>query len=118
MLLEEGGRSVDHSREGFPAAEAATSVVTRERIVLTGRVQGVGFRDTILAIAAHHAVAGTVRNLAGGALEIDCEGAPDAIDAFVADVLAHPPPFARIGRVAREPATPRGLRGFTRDASF
>lgn len=88
-------------------------LVKRELVVLHGRVQGVFFRQTVLEIAARHAVAGTVRNRADATLEIDVEGESAAVDAFLADVLANPPRHARVDRTTREPRTPSGMRGFT-----
>jgi acylphosphatase len=80
---------------------------------LSGRVQGVGFRYTVLRIAARHPVAGTVRNLRGGErLEIDAEGDETAVEAFLRDVLARPPRGARVDRVERRSAEPRGLTRF------
>jgi acylphosphatase len=87
--------------------------VKRELVVLHGRVQGVFFRQTVLeTIAPRHAVAGTIRNRRDGTLEIDVEGDPPAVDAFVADVLANPPRMAQVDRVTREPRAPNGMRGF------
>jgi acylphosphatase len=87
--------------------------VKRELVVLHGRVQGVFFRQTVLEIIApRHPVMGTIRNRRNGTLEIDVEGEPSAVDAFVADVLANPPPMARVERTTREPRTPGGMRGF------
>jgi acylphosphatase len=91
-----------------------------ERTILTiaGRVQAVGFRETVLAIAAKYAVAGTVRNLrADDRLEIDAEGSESDVAAFLHDVLAHPPGFARVDRVERTTAPPRGVRTFSRAAT-
>ncbi len=81
--------------------------------MLSGIVQGVGFRYTVLRIAARYDVAGTVRNVRAGArVEIDVEGEAGVVEAFVDDVLANPPPAARIDRVERRNAEPRGMRGF------
>ena len=88
--------------------------MTRTIVTLSGIVQGVGFRYTVLRIAARSTVAGTVRNLrAGERIEIDAEGDAGAVAAFVAEVLANPPPAARIDRIERRDAEPRGLRGFS-----
>ena len=89
-------------------------------MTLTGRVQGVGFRDRVIALAARHPVAGTVRNLrAEDALEIDVEGEPAAVERFIADVLAHPPSFARIENAIRQLVEePRSVRGFRRAPSM
>jgi hydrogenase maturation factor HypF (carbamoyltransferase family) len=93
--------------------ERAPAERVRAIVRLRGRVQTVGFRDTVLAIAQRHAVHGHVRNLREGErLEIDVEGTPDEVDAFLADVLAHPPRYARVEDVERVPAPPQGITGF------
>jgi acylphosphatase len=88
--------------------------VTRLRLVLRGRVQGVGFRDTVADIARRHQVAGSVRNLRDGTLEIDAEGGIVAVEAFLGDVLREPPPLARIDAVVKETLEPLGAVGFRR----
>jgi hydrogenase maturation protein HypF len=89
--------------------------VTRLRLVLRGRVQGVGFREWILAQAREHPVAGFVRNLRDGrTLEIDVEGAEAEVERFAARVLADPPPLARVDSVTRERLAPRGATAFER----
>jgi acylphosphatase len=88
--------------------------MVREVVRITGRVQGVGFRDRVLDIAADYRVAGTVRNLrADETLEIDVEGEPDEVERFIENVLAHPPTFARIAAAERERREPRGVTRFT-----
>ncbi len=54
------------------------------RITVTGRVQGVGFRNTVYRIATRHGIAGHVRNLQDGTVEI-IAGADheDTIDRFL-----------------------------------
>ncbi len=85
----------------------------RTVVTLTGRVQGVGFRTTVLDLAARYPVAGTVRNLRDGArLEIDVEGEPAAVERFLDEVLERRPRFARVDRVERTAADPRGLHRF------
>jgi acylphosphatase len=86
--------------------------IKRELAKVHGFVQGVFFRQTVLEIAGRHDVAGTVRNMADGTLEIDVEGEALAVDAFLDDVAAHPPPSARVLRTTREPRTPSGMAGF------
>jgi len=88
--------------------------MTRTIATIRGLVQNVGFRYTVLRIARRHAVAGTVRNLrADRSVEIDAEGEPAAVEAFLNDVLAHPPSGARVDGVERTTTEPRGLRTFT-----
>ncbi len=85
----------------------------RTVVTLSGRVQGVGFRATVLDLAARHRVAGRVRNLRDGArLEIDVEGERAAVERFLDDVLARPPRFARVDRIERQDTEPRGTEGF------
>jgi acylphosphatase len=88
--------------------------MTRTIVTVSGIVQGVGFRYSVLRIAARHAVAGTVRNVRDGErVEIDAEGEAHAVAAFVADVLANPPAGARIDRVDQAGASPRQLTEFS-----
>lgn len=90
----------------------------RDLVTLSGRVQGVGFRDYVLHVARRYPVAGTVRNVRDGArVEIDVEGRAEDVDAFVAAVLGETRAPARIDDVRRIPAVPRGVTGFRREAS-
>ncbi|HVU33264.1 MAG TPA: acylphosphatase [Opitutaceae bacterium] len=57
--------------------------VTHESIFFAGHVQGVGFRYTTLQVAKEFEVAGYVKNLADGRVQVETEGAPREIDAFV-----------------------------------
>jgi acylphosphatase len=52
----------------------------------TGRVQGVGFRMTTKSIARSFRVAGYVKNLPDGRVELAAEGDPAEIDRFIASV--------------------------------
>jgi acylphosphatase len=58
----------------------------QRRLIYSGRVQGVGFRYTTARIARRHPVAGSVRNLPDGTVEVVVEGTPSAIQAFLAEV--------------------------------
>lgn len=66
--------------------------------VLTGRVQGVGFRFFTRAAALREGIHGWVRNLAGGRLEIAAEGDREALDRFER-VVRQGPPLARVDEV-------------------
>jgi acylphosphatase len=67
----------------------------RRRVVVTGRVQGVFFRDSTRAEAERQGVAGWVRNRPDGSVEAVLEGEPDAVEAMV-DWLRHGPEHARV----------------------
>lgn len=57
--------------------------VHHETVYFSGRVQGVGFRYTVLQIAKEYDVAGYVRNLVDGRVQLEAEGRPDEVAAFV-----------------------------------
>ena len=54
-----------------------------KRVLYSGRVQGVGFRYTAHDLAAGYPIAGYVRNLPSGEVELVAEGEPDAVEAFL-----------------------------------
>jgi acylphosphatase len=60
--------------------------VRYESVFFSGHVQGVGFRYSVLQVAKEFEVAGVVRNLADGRVQLEVEGAPAEIDRFVAAV--------------------------------
>ena len=68
--------------------------VQARRVTITGRVQGVGFRPFLYRLAHACAVTGWVRNEAGR-VEAHVEGAPEAVQRFVAGIVAQAPPLAR-----------------------
>jgi len=69
------------------------------RIRISGRVQGVGFRYYALRKAQEMSIAGWVRNLPDGDVEIHAEGAVEALSAFLSAVRQGPP-FAMVTDVS------------------
>ena len=57
-----------------------------KQVFYEGRVQGVGFRWTVKNLAKGYDVTGTVENLADGRVQLDAEGEPRDIRAFVAAI--------------------------------
>ena len=55
----------------------------RRRVIVHGRVQGVGFRVTIARAAQARGVAGWVRNRPDGSVEAVFEGEPEAVESLV-----------------------------------
>ena len=55
-----------------------------KHLVISGRVQGVGFRYSMLEQAERLGVTGWVRNRRDGTVEAAVDGAADAVDAIVA----------------------------------
>ena len=73
----------------------------RVRLAVHGRVQGVAFRAATQRTAIRLRVAGWVRNLPDGSVEILAQGSPLAIDELIA--WCHQgPPAARVDRVATQ----------------
>jgi hydrogenase maturation protein HypF len=79
----------------------------RRQIVIRGIVQGVGFRPFVYALAVRHQVTGFVKNQTGAVL-IEAEGEPAALDGFLRDLAEHPPPLAQIEHLSWEPQAARG----------
>jgi acylphosphatase len=61
------------------------------RYLLSGRVQGVGFRYFTQRVAAQHGISGWVRNTPDGRVEIEAEGDADAMRQFESRISAGPP---------------------------
>jgi len=59
------------------------SEVHHETVHFSGRVQGVGFRYTTLQVAQEFDVAGYVCNLPDGRVQVEAEGRPEEVAAFV-----------------------------------
>lgn len=57
--------------------------VHHESVFFSGHVQGVGFRFAALQVAREFEVAGWVRNLADGRVELSVEGGAAEVEAFV-----------------------------------
>jgi hydrogenase maturation protein HypF len=87
------------------------TVVEARRILVEGVVQGVGFRPFVHALATRGGLAGWVRNTSSG-VEIEIEGAADALDAFVGNLIGETPPLAHIDRVREEILAPAGHCAF------
>lgn len=60
------------------------------KFIISGLVQGVGFRYFTQRSAARHQVRGYVRNLEDGRVEAWAEGSEKAVTAFGQDIIAGP----------------------------
>lgn len=54
--------------------------------IVSGRVQGVGYRYAVLKLSSQFNVAGFVRNLEDGRVEVEAEGDSGALDSFVSSL--------------------------------
>ncbi|WP_327687715.1 acylphosphatase [Streptomyces tubercidicus] len=83
----------------------------RRRMVVSGDVHGVFFRDTCRRTADELGVSGWVRNLADGTVEAVCEGEPESVQELV-DWAHEGPPLATVDAVSVREEEPEGLTGF------
>jgi acylphosphatase len=81
-----------------------------KRVRYFGRVQGVGFRYTAHGLAQRFAVAGHVRNLPDGSVEVVAEGAADQVEGFLAAISRQMAGYIERDTLTDE--TPTGVRGF------
>ncbi len=72
------------------------------RILITGIVQGVGFRPFIYRIATENRLNGFVRNREDACVEIIVEGKKDYVKHFVESIRSRAPPLARIDDIKIE----------------
>jgi acylphosphatase len=87
--------------------------VKRIRAVVRGDVQGVGFRAATAHQAQRVNVAGWVRNLRDGSVEVEAEGSVEAVDGLIT-WLRRGPSLARVTAVEIDDSLPpAGLEGFS-----
>lgn len=84
--------------------------LSRRIYLYSGRVQGVGFRYTAKNIALQYNIAGYVRNLPDGRVEMCLEGAPAVMDQMAAEVERKMDGFIKDVRTEEHPAG--GMTGF------
>ena len=82
------------------------------KMLVSGRVQGVGFRAFVRAAAVAENVTGAAINLADGRVEVRLYGAPEAVER-VRRAAAAGPPGARVTGIASEPAPGSAPEDFT-----
>lgn len=83
----------------------------RQKIIVEGIVQGVGFRPFIYQLAERFMLAGSVCNDSRG-VTIEVEGGADALSRFLAAIQNEKPPLAVIQSVDVEPLPLNGCCGF------
>jgi len=84
-----------------------------QRVLVSGRVQQVGYRDHMVRQAQRLGIRGWVRNLSDGRVEMLADGEQDAVDAFLA-ACREGPQLARVDDVVATPASDRPVKGFTK----
>jgi acylphosphatase len=84
---------------------AGGAIVIARRVVVEGRVQGVGYRDAMVDAALEANVQGYVRNTADGHVEAHLQGGEEAVACMIA-WAARGPRAARVERVLVEASDP------------
>lgn len=79
--------------------------------LVSGKVQGVGFRAGARHSALGLGLSGYVHNRPDGKVEVFVQGTAQAIDAF-ARWVGQGPPLAKVENVSRQRAQPREMQGF------
>jgi acylphosphatase len=85
-------------------------------LLITGRVQGVGFRDWLIGEASPLGLTGWVRNLGTDTVEAVISGAPEAVD-ICTQRCRRGPSLADVHDIIATPAPAPSETGFTRRAS-
>ena len=85
-----------------------------QRIYVSGRVQGVSYRDWVVRTAKKFGLIGWVRNLRDGRVEIMADGEEESIAQLV-DACREGPPLAQVENVTAVPDTiDKWCKGFTK----
>lgn len=85
--------------------------MVRRRVIIHGRVQGVGLRMAIAGAARRRGLAGWARNREDGSVEAVFEGESDVVDALVR-YCEYGSRGANVLRVEPTDEAPEGLSGF------
>jgi acylphosphatase len=85
--------------------------LVRKRVLVSGEVQGVFYRDTCRRIAGQQGVAGWVRNLPDGRVEAVFEGDADPVERMVS-WARRGPSDARVTDVSVREEPAEGLTSF------
>ena len=93
-------------------SDADAGAAIRRRVVIEGRVQGVGYRVSCAREAAAAGLAGSVRNRPDGRVEATFEGPPARVEAMIA-WCRRGPGAARVQNVRVSELVPTGATGFT-----
>jgi hydrogenase maturation protein HypF len=95
-------------RNGSPADSSRAAV----RLLVRGRVQGVGFRPYVFRLAQRFRLGGRVYNTVNGVV-IELEGAFEELTRFQERLVAEAPAAAFIDSLSSETTTPTGRLSFT-----
>lgn len=84
-----------------------------QRVVVSGRVRQVGYRDWMKRRAEDFGITGFIRPLGEGRVEILADGEAAALEAFI-EASHHGPEMARVDDVSAQPVEHAAVKGFTK----
>jgi acylphosphatase len=87
-------------------------MTVRKRALVSGRVQGVFFRDSARQEAERLGISGSARNLPDGRVEIIAEGDEEAVERLI-EWCRSGPSYADVTDVEVETDEPKGESGFS-----
>lgn len=82
-----------------------SGTIQARRFLVSGRVQGVGFRYFVMREARSRGLAGWVRNLPDGRVEIQAAGTSAVLEEL-GERLRQGPPSGRVSRLEEEALSP------------
>jgi len=83
----------------------------KERFLIKGSVQGVGFRPFIFRVANEMNLGGRVRN-AGDGVDLEVSGKKENIESFRKIIEKKPPPACRVEKIVRLESNKQKIKGF------
>ena len=86
------------------------AVAVCRHVQYSGQVQGVGFRYAVQRLASGFPVAGFVRNLRDGSVEVVAEGAAEDVERFLTSIARQMAPYITQSQARDEPSA--GYKGF------
>jgi acylphosphatase len=86
-------------------------LTVHRNILISGTVQGVGFRFHAVTTARSLGVKGFVKNLSDGKVYIEVEGTPEQIDNFI-NWCYQGPPRSRVHNVSIQEESLKNFKGF------
>ena len=76
-------------------------------LIITGRVQGVGFRWSVYQLARNAGIEGIVMNKNDGSVYCELQGPIEIVKQLITKIKAGPTPYARINKVKISTGTPQ-----------
>lgn len=76
--------------------QGGETTMKKVTLIVTGRVQGVGFRYMTKMVADQIGIFGLVRNEMDGSVYIEANGDPQKVDAFIEEIRKSPTPSGKV----------------------